>query len=294
MWLKRNWVIMGSPEGNWSLEKWATTRVSTYWPGWRLACVLVAIVTWVSNTMFFAAASMTFGPLSIRALLGCSDYQPDTGIDYRTGQLVPSGSIVSPLCSLLLQLWANIGRSRDAFERAPDAGLLGKTCVRPLNLLWNWVILVCDGRCARLRNRLLTALRDAQGLVGTVLLLVGFPILTLLNVFGCILCIATSWAWIPVVLFAAYVWNVIVFDWRVSYEVCAPALAACCGFELCHEYGIVCICICVFVFAHPRWCREFGASRVPALWCARTRTLQARYYSCLPIVMVLLSFTLRV
>lgn len=108
------------------------------------------------------------------------------------------------LCSRLVALWSGIFKSRQAFEDAPDTGLLGKVVTRFFNLFWNYLF---------------------RGVVGTTLIMIGQPLLTFLNVPLSIVLLATPMLWAPILSLLAYLFCILIYDFMKPRDTgfCCPA-----------------------------------------------------------------------
>ncbi|KAL1473617.1 hypothetical protein MTO96_038575, partial [Rhipicephalus appendiculatus] len=91
----------------------------------------------------------------------------------------------------LLSLWRHISKSRTDFESQPDSGFVGKGLSRQVNRAWNYLV---------------------KGLVGTVLLVLVFPVLSL------VVCLTSPWQrswhplWMPCVMLAFHLLMVLAYD----------------------------------------------------------------------------------
>ena len=143
--------------------------------------------------------------------------------------------------------------SRDDFERRPDHGLVGKGCTRPLNVFWNWIIcwlcgtvillvwcesrgggggrfmwlfLACGelySRCVCLRAGVAGAPRGGVRLIPV--LVPRYPLATAAFIFGvianlvvCVFVFFTGFLWVPLISLCSYLWNVLLFDWRLQWS----------------------------------------------------------------------------
>eukprot|EP00927_Polykrikos_kofoidii_P054690 TRINITY_DN49079_c0_g1_i1.p1 TRINITY_DN49079_c0_g1~~TRINITY_DN49079_c0_g1_i1.p1 ORF type:complete len:1036 (-),score=159.16 TRINITY_DN49079_c0_g1_i1:59-3094(-) len=210
IWRPKNWIITKheSKHRTWyEAERVRTYDVSTKMPGWRLWVLCVVVLEAANNGCYYLLANLVYGPLGLKAFCNPTAFYPGTKVDEKTGALRPDMDIkIETMFSRLAALWSGISKSRTRFESKPDTGLLGKSITRPFNLVWNYLFL---------------------GFVGTTLLLVMQPVLTLLNIPLCILLFLTPVFWAPILSLLAYVVCIILFDVFMS-----PACS-------CHVFGLL-------------------------------------------------------
>nr|CBH09249.1 similar to CG2519 [Heliconius melpomene] len=141
-----------------SVEK--TRATTTRWPGWRLLNLAHRTWCWAWNLMFLLGVLVPWcSPLSLRTLLCVKPFVPDLELSQVNGTLFPKrSSETQTMWSMLLKLWRHISKERTRFETEPDTGLLGKGLSRQANRLWNYGLI---------------------GGLGSVLLLLVFPLVTL-------------------------------------------------------------------------------------------------------------------
>eukprot|EP00931_Biecheleriopsis_adriatica_P040170 TRINITY_DN22997_c0_g1_i1.p1 TRINITY_DN22997_c0_g1~~TRINITY_DN22997_c0_g1_i1.p1 ORF type:complete len:1035 (-),score=210.26 TRINITY_DN22997_c0_g1_i1:133-3177(-) len=195
IWRPKNWIITkhGSGENCWyEAQTQRTYKVSTKIPGWRLWVLCVMVLEAANNGCFFLIVSLIYGPLGLKAICSPSAFYPATTLNRKTGVLETDTDMkVESLLSRLAALWSGIFESRSRFEAKPDVGLLGKSITRLCNLTWNYLFL---------------------GFVGTTILLVFQPVLTLLNIPLCIVLFVTPMLWAPVCSLLLYVCCILLVD----------------------------------------------------------------------------------
>jgi hypothetical protein len=128
--------------------------------------------------------------MGLHALLGCSSYRLGRSVDER-GHLVPSGQEIRPFVLRIAKIWSSVSKSRRDFEGRPDTGFLGKNFTRIFNVFWNYCL---------------------KGFIGTLILLVAQPILTIANLLVTIALVLTSVVYIPIASFAVLCFNVCIYD----------------------------------------------------------------------------------
>jgi hypothetical protein len=88
-------------------------------------------------------------------------------------------------------VWLHVAKSRANFESKPDRGLIGKDSVRWLNKFWNYLII---------------------GFIGTLLISVVQPTLTIVNVIASVGLVLTSLAWAPGVAILRYFSDILIYN----------------------------------------------------------------------------------
>ena len=198
IWQPKNWLVTRRTESGrvqyFLYSKDETLSMSTGYFGWRLAVMLMSMYTWLNNVIFWLMVSLFFGPLSVQALFRFSKYTPDKVVDRDTGELrTNEDATITPMMGYLWWLYSSIASEREKFESRDDAGMLGKSCELHLFRLFHYVF---------------------RGGIGTLCILVCFPIACFANVALCLVLLLSALAWVPCVSVLAYVVNFVLFDWR--------------------------------------------------------------------------------
>eukprot|EP00727_Mastigamoeba_balamuthi_P014732 m51a1_g9885 hypothetical protein (1005) ;mRNA; r:21512-25394 len=192
IWRPSKWHVRETSPGSWSCERWDYVEVKSSWLFWRWANFFVSMACFMKNTLFgLIFANMLYGPLGLHALFRRSKFSRGYYVDYRTGKLLANEPNAATLCSRVADLWASISQSRSNFERTPDTGLIGKGVTRLFNLFWNYVV---------------------KGLVGTALVVLLQPPLTVANVMATVLLVLGTVLYIPVASLAVCLFNLLVYD----------------------------------------------------------------------------------
>ncbi|XP_004345121.1 hypothetical protein CAOG_06372 [Capsaspora owczarzaki ATCC 30864] len=150
---------------HWNVETSIAYRITSRFPGWRLALIAQRSFVYSFNIFFVAVlGSLISGPFGVRALFERHDFPLGKQIwsDGRERPMViPNRICVSTLWTRLNRLHAHVHQCRVEYEATMDNGIIGKGFSRPFHILWH---------------------RGIVGGLGSVMLLVGQPILTVLNV----------------------------------------------------------------------------------------------------------------
>ncbi|XP_048507153.1 uncharacterized protein LOC105689462 isoform X2 [Athalia rosae] len=175
------------------VEKQIIHTTTTRWPMWRWINYVARTWCWTWNAMFLLGVAVPWcSPVSLRALLLTQPFTPDLELSQLNGTLFPRKSSLTPtLCSRLVSLWRHISKSRTHFETEPDTGFIGKGMTRHLNRLWNY---------------------GAKGVLGTLGILLIFPIICIATSIVSLLVAITAFVWMPVMTLVLHVFMAFVMD----------------------------------------------------------------------------------
>lgn len=174
-------------------EKQSTRLTSTRLPMWRWGNFCHRTWAHTCNAMFLLGILIPWcSPLSLRSLVLPRPFMPDFEVNQEDGRLQPrKSSATQTLCSRLNRLWRHISKSRTDFEAQPDSGFVGKGLSRHLNRIWNYVF---------------------KGLVGTVLLVLLFPIVSLVVCLASLVAALLAPLWMPCVMLVFHLVMVLAYD----------------------------------------------------------------------------------
>lgn len=175
------------------VEKEVSKTTSTRWPLWRLVNLIMRTWCWTWNIMFVLGVIVPWcSPLGLRALFCVKPFMPDLELSQINGTLFPrKTSITQTLASMLLELWRDISKSRTHFETEPDTGFIGKGMTRHINRVWNYFV---------------------KGFIGTLLILVCFPLLCIFVVTLSVCCAILAPLWMPLVTVVLHLYMMLVYD----------------------------------------------------------------------------------
>ncbi|KAK7794593.1 hypothetical protein R5R35_003607 [Gryllus longicercus] len=175
------------------VEKEVIRTTTTRWPMWRWINYCHRTWSWSWNAMFFFGVVIPWcSPVGIRALFCMEPFMPDLELSQVNGTLFPRKSSLTPtLCSRLLALWRHISKSRTHFETKPDTGFIGKGFTRHVNRVWNYFI---------------------KGLLGTLAIVVVFPIVCLIASLGSLIITLTAFVWMPLVTLGLHLFMALIYD----------------------------------------------------------------------------------
>ncbi|KAL4719680.1 hypothetical protein ACJJTC_003001 [Scirpophaga incertulas] len=214
-----------------------TARLAMSWCwSWNLMYVLCVLVPWCS-------------PLSLRALGAVRPFVPDWELSQVNGTLFPKrSSETQTMWSRLLRLWRHVSKERTRFETEPDTGLLGKGLSRAGNRVWNYVVVGGLGSLALLLVFPLVALAASAGaaLAGALVPLWA-PALALLHHALAALVLdlhlppragqRATYRWFP--MFEVLIWRIAILG------VLQPIVALVVAFVLCPLCALVLLVACV-------------------------------------------------
>ena len=139
-WLKSNWEVNENSSGRFTLEKHVTRHTSTWYSGWRFINMGIRALQFANNGLFGIVSNFIYGPFGLRAWVGLDDFQPDQGINAKTGEITSVGPIFSTFLGRIRNIARHISRSRSDFENAPDTGFFSKKISRPFHWAWNYLV----------------------------------------------------------------------------------------------------------------------------------------------------------
>ena len=183
------------------LEKVRTANNSSKYPMWRWTNFVLRTTSWLWNAIYYLGVIIPFvSPVSLRALFSLAVYYPDKGMSPgksrvsqsfsliendnfhftelcgKSGRLKPNlNSRVNTVTSRLSSLWTHVQQARSSFEAAPDTGLLPKTISRFFNRFVNYLL---------------------KGFVGTLFILLVFPITMLFLSLASLAAAVTAPVWV--------------------------------------------------------------------------------------------------
>ncbi|KPJ02598.1 hypothetical protein RR46_09801 [Papilio xuthus] len=168
-------------------------RTATRWPAWRLLNLAHRTWCWGWNMMFLLGVLVPwYSPVSLRALLQVKPFVTDYELSQVNGTLFPKrSSETQTMWSRLLRLWRHVSKERTRFETEPDTGLLGKGMSRQANRLWNYGVV---------------------GGLGSLALLLAFPICAVLCCLLSLCAALTVPLWMPALTLAVHASNALVYD----------------------------------------------------------------------------------
>lgn len=175
------------------VHKERVRRTATRWICWRLLNTANRCWCWSWNIMFVLGVLVAWwSPISLRALFSPTPIVPDYDLSQVNGTLFPKrSSETQSMSSRLLMLWRHVSKERTRFETEPDTGLLGKGLSRQANRIWNYGVV---------------------GGLGTILLLLIFPLMALCASLLSMLVATTVPVWMPAVALAVQASNALFYD----------------------------------------------------------------------------------
>lgn len=167
--------------------------VSSSHPFWRFTAFFVWMTSWIWNlTFFFLRAVLFESPLGIRAWLPREHFFTHKTMNLTTGVWEDAEwSSTETFWGLFKSLWLSIAQSRRDFESIPDTGIIGKSLTRVFHLFSCYVL---------------------WGLLGTLGILIFFPILSFLTISISLLLGLTTAIWVPVVALILWALSMVIVD----------------------------------------------------------------------------------
>lgn len=191
----KNWHIKNkATEENphYSLKRTDKYTTTTAYPGWRIRNLLMRTSQAINNGAYGLAVWALYGPVGLRSLVGMDVFYPDYCVDTQTGELVKDMKFsVRPWFGKIRALWKSIGDAIAKFEATPDTTFFGKDFARILNRIYNYGI---------------------RGILGTVGIAIGHPLLVLLSTIASAVGIITSPLWAPLYAILVYIFNALIYD----------------------------------------------------------------------------------
>jgi hypothetical protein len=196
IWRKSQWQITPVRDSDgqqkwWRLNKYASYEVPTDIPTWRFGNLFYRYATYTNNATYHLIFSNVInGPLGLRSLVGLREFAGDWDVDQKTGKLVPTGS-TGTLVTRIRSLWASRRRILEEHEKKNNYGLFGKGFER--------LLLVFSADLVR-------------GVIAPLIVLIGQPLLTAVNVSVSAFLAATSWGWGLAASLGVAGFNALVYD----------------------------------------------------------------------------------
>lgn len=175
------------------VEKEVSRTTSTRWPFWRLLNIIMRTWCWTWNLVFLLGVFVPwYSPVGLRALFSIPPFMSDLELSQINGTLFPrKTSITQTMASRLLDLWRDISKSRSHFESKPDTGFVGKGITRNRNRVWNYGV---------------------KGFLGTLMIVILFPIVCLtVTTLGLLFAISAP-VWVPIISICLHIFIVLVYD----------------------------------------------------------------------------------
>jgi hypothetical protein len=153
----------------WVIEsKHKVYNCNSYYPFWRLWIFVTRMFVYVSNILFYLIPVLLINsPIGLKALFYIKPFTRSYKINENTGEIEPNKKeLGDTFCSRILNLWRTVKSARDEFELKPDTGIISKDIGRFFNRVWNYVI---------------------RGMCGTILILLFFPLVSILCICAAII-----------------------------------------------------------------------------------------------------------
>lgn len=177
------------------------------YPFWRWTNFFLRTWVYLLNSLFIFCVVIPFcSKLSLRALFSISPFYPRKICNKDTGAIISDRSKSNKtltFVSRIAAIWNHVSKSRKTFEDQPDRGLLGKSVTRIFNVIWNYFI---------------------KGFIGTVGLILIYPILCLtVSLVSLVIGLLTP-VWYPVLSILQHLAFVFMFDWELRDKFCRSVL----------------------------------------------------------------------
>lgn len=183
IWRPKNWIIekhtdVTTGEDYYTCRQSETHETRSDVFGYRFWNMYEWTIAAWKGGLFGLFWNLWSGPLSLRALFLPRPYFASKMLDSKTGKIVDAPwSKTLTFATRIRAIWSHIRTSRAAFEREPDTGFIGKTVSRIFNVIWNYGV---------------------KGILGTAVVGIGQPALSIVSVLLSLILILTSFAWAPI------------------------------------------------------------------------------------------------
>lgn len=184
---------------NYTMEKQTVRTTTTWYPFWRLTNFINRLWVWTWNSMFLFLIYVPLGSsVGIKALFWPTAFYPGYTINPSTGVIHPKiESKTHSFVSRFRALWRHVHKSRARFESTVDTGFLSKNITRHFNRFWNYVV---------------------KGVFGSILLIIGNPILCICATIGSLIAGVTAPLWVPIAVASHYLICIFIFDFDSPYK----------------------------------------------------------------------------
>ncbi len=183
------------------METYHKYHSDTSIPFWRWKNFFLRTWIYLLNALFIFCLVIPFtSSFSYRALFTVQPYYRQRRVNQDTGIIEFDTDRKKKLTLIhrLRAIWKHVRKSRAKFEETPDKGLLGKGVTRSFNVIWNYFF---------------------KGFIGTLLLLLVFPILCLLiSTVSFVLGLLVPF-WYPFFSLLHHLTFILIYDWDHAKKV---------------------------------------------------------------------------
>jgi len=184
-----NWKIK-QDDGYYYAEKENIIQNSSTYFGWRIVNRILDVAELFYTGNYYTFINLWQGPFGLRSLWGFDKFHTSADINHNNGNIIKTDPHKTWF-GRMKDLWDNISRSRDEFERKPDTSILGKDFLRIINIVWNYGI---------------------KGGIGLPLIFFGQPFLVMLNTLISATIILTSPVWSIGLSHLKHLFDLLVYD----------------------------------------------------------------------------------
>jgi hypothetical protein len=188
IWNHKKWAIT-KKNNDYVLQKYKSIKNYSDNTYWRISNLLKRSSCFFNNGSYALISNMLMGPFGLRSLFGLGDFNSDYKLS-NNGELI-SKHQYKTWFGRICNLWKNISQSRVNFENRPENGILGKSFTRIFNILYNYL---------------------AKGVIGTVMIGIGHPLLVIINTIVSLIGTITSPLWSIIASVVVYIWCLLVYD----------------------------------------------------------------------------------
>lgn len=185
-WNSNNYII---DQKSYFLNKYYIVEKSSSHIGWRLNIGLTYVLNLFNNANYYLVNNLFYSQCGLRSLFGIEDFK--VGHKLNSNKEIIHAKKYTPWFGRFKKLFKSISVSRKKFEDTSDTGFLGKTISRVFNRIYNYII---------------------NGCLGSLIILFGHPIMTIINTVFSLLAIATSPIWCIICGIVVYLFSILIYD----------------------------------------------------------------------------------
>jgi len=206
IWRPRNWIKQEIRNKDGSIrfvaQKYVEDQVKTDTLGWRFAIMFHESNCRLCNGVHCLFQKLWNGPFGLKSFVLKKPFVSRYKMDSYTGDIVPdTNCLTHTFRSRLGAIRSRVRIIRRDFEAAPDTGLLGKPISRFLNIVSAYFGILVPG---------------------TVIVVVGQPLLTAVSACAAIILATTAPVWAPASSLFGYVYSATLFDLHPAYGPHTP------------------------------------------------------------------------
>jgi hypothetical protein len=201
IWRPKNWIKVEDRHRSLTRyfpQKHRILHISTDERFWRLSLLVHESRARLNNGLYGSWQALWNGPFGVKSMFYHQPFVSRYQMNCLTGEIIPDdANRTRTFLSRLRAVWDEVARIRRDFEAKPDTGLLGKPFARVLNVLSAYI---------------------GIGIPGTAIVLLGQPLLTVLQLAFAVVVAATSPVWAPLSGVVEHALSMTIYDFHHPHD----------------------------------------------------------------------------